>query len=117
MPTRPSLFCLLLVAAGCAEAPTDTGFVDDDGADYTTIIVPDGESADVPVMAGQPWLVQACGDGVCADVSDRVIVVDDYLCGPVERQGWDYAREMPVPEVCPLLADGYALHVTVWAAG
>ncbi len=109
---------LTLAIALCACAPepgTDTGTVDEPSTE--TIVLEDGDRMVIDLYDYTRWDVIACDDGICADVTHKVIAVDGVLCGLLPFDGYDYVRELPFQEECAMVAEGYSLTVTLWAAG
>ena len=109
-----NLFLLAFLAA-CSpdQGPNDTGT--EDGPESEVFEVFDGDVASIELAPWSVWRAEACDNGVCADITNRIIVVDELLCGPLDFEGFDYAREMDVPGGCLVKADSFDLTITLTA--
>ena len=112
-----NLFLLASLAA-CSpnQGPEDTGAEDGPESEVFEVFeVFDGDVASIELAPWSVWRAEACDEGVCADITNRVILVDGFLCGPPDFEGYDYAREMDVPDGCLVKAESFDLTITLTA--
>ena len=110
--TRYSLACFSLLLAACGDDAPEAARASA-SVEVATYTWSAGVPAEVPVEFGESWQVLACADGLCVDISERVVSDGGWLVGPVDLDPVSYLdspdRDLPGT----LEVQGAALTVTV----
>lgn len=105
---------LAMLLAACAPEPDESGAEPGDSAlSFERFTIYSGDVASIELVPWSQWHAMACDGDVCTDVTSHVIVVGGFLCGPLDFDGLDYAREMDAPDHCVVKAESFDLTITL----
>lgn len=105
---------LAMLLAACAPEPDESGAEPGDSAlSFERFTIYSGDVASIELVPWSQWHAMACDGDVCTDVTSHVIVVGGFLCGPLDFDGLDYAREMDAPDHCVVKAKSFDLTITL----
>ena len=110
--TRYSLACFALLLTACGDDAPEAAEASA-SIEVATYTWSAGVPAEVPVEFGESWQVLACADGLCVDISERVVSDGGWLVGPVENDPLRYIESPDLTIPSTLEVPGAALTVTV----